>query len=198
MKSRNYYITLLIAFLVLPDYIQAELDERQLLLQREYAHVLRWDNVEGSPQWVAGELPQYHFQYGLHFVKLKPGQSTTVRLPQAAFLRLYHPSQLLSPDDVTVSHSNGSGLFASLPVAVSADASSLITQVDRSRNALLQVTRPTTHQEEIVLALFISRLESVGEIAPYRNVIPLTRSTVQLRRSDHAAGQTYWEWLPEN
>ncbi|MDH5480121.1 MAG: hypothetical protein OEX11_05110 [Nitrosomonas sp.] len=46
--------------------------------------------------------------------------------------------------------------------------------------------------------MFISRLESVGEIAPYRNVIPLTRSTVQLRRSDHAAGQTYWEWLPEN
>ena len=182
---------------VVPDSARAELDSMQFQLQRQFEEVLRWDNVEGKPEWVAGQLPRYHFKLGLHLVKLEPGKSITVRVPRGSYLRLYHPSHQLVNDDVTMLHSNGSGLYANLPIVTSTDQNSLIVQTDLGNPSLIQIIRPERHQEALSFALFFSRIEPVGEIAPYRDVIPLSLPSVQLRRGDQAASQTYWQLQPE-
>lgn len=177
--------------------VNAELDEIQQHLQSQFDVPLRWDNIEGAPAWVAGVSPRYHFSDGLHFITLKPGEFTTLRVPKGAYLRLYHPSQRLSNDEVNIQYSSGSGLYANLPAAISTDGHSLITHVDISKPSLIRVVRPETQIDELQLALFISRFEPVGEIAPYRDVIALPTPSLQMRRSDQAASQIYWQLHPK-
>ncbi|MDH5552391.1 MAG: hypothetical protein OEX82_03585, partial [Nitrosomonas sp.] len=173
--------------------MHAELDGMQQHLQRQFELPLRWDNIEGAPEWVAGQSPRYHLSDGLHFVTLKPGEYTTVRVPRGAYLRLYQPTLDLAHDEVNVQQSNGSGLYVNLPAIISDDGHSLMSNVDMSQPNLIRVSRAETHQQEIKLALFISRFTTVEEVVPYRDVVALPLPTLRMRRSDQAASQTYWQ-----
>ena len=187
----------LIIWMVCPAIVNAAYDDVQYRLQQAFETPLRWDNIEGKPEWVSGKPPRFHFFKGLHFVTLQPGENTVLLVPQGAHLRLYHPDHRLSKDDLDIQYSNGSGLFVSLPVAVSQDERSLITHRDVGKPNLIRVSHAAAHQSKLQFALFISRFEPLHSIAPYRNVVSLPTSTVKMRRSDQAASQTYWQLQPE-
>ncbi|MCB1984069.1 MAG: hypothetical protein KDF49_01415 [Nitrosomonas sp.] len=174
----------------------AELDEVNYQLQQEFDIPLRWDNIEGKPEWVAGKSPKFHFFSGLHFVTLKPGEHTTIHVPQGAYLRLHHPKRRLSVNDFNIQFSNGSGLFASLPATISDDGHSLITRRNTNHSSLIRINHQVHQTHDLQFALFISRNQSLNDIAPYRHVVPLPGSTIKMRRGNQAASQTYWQLLP--
>jgi len=179
-----------------PSQAEATLDEVQLRMLKPYALPMRWDNVEGAPQWVAGETPDHQWGSKLHQVHLKPGQWTTVRVPQQALLRIRHEAATLAEHDLQLALSTGSGLYQQQPPSFSSDRHDMIVHLQRPTSFLVRITRPKQARQGIDLALFISRREPLQALAPYRELIPLPGEQVQMRRNDQTAAQDYWLFAP--
>jgi outer membrane protein OmpA-like peptidoglycan-associated protein len=175
---------------------QAALDEVQVRLLQQYALPLRWDNVERKPQWVGGIRPSYDRQAGLHRVQLAPGESTTVRVARGEQVRVWRADGMLDAADLALEFSLGSGLYQRLPAALSEDHHGLLSRMSATAPYLARISRPRQASSALEVALFISRREPLGELAPYREVIALPGAAVQMRRGDQAAPQRYWQITP--
>ncbi|MDP2828866.1 MAG: OmpA family protein [Sulfuricellaceae bacterium] len=175
---------------------EAALDEVQVRMLRPYALPLRWDNVEHSPQWVKGAKPVYQRDPGLHSVRLEPGASIILRVPSGEQVRVWRADGTLAAADLDMDFSLGSGLYQRLPVALSDNRHDMLSRMRSSVSYLARISRPRQSASALEVALFISRHEPLGELAPYREVIALSGDSVQMRRADEAAAQTYWKFVP--
>ena len=186
----DLFVLLLMAGLF-PAPADAELDVVQAEMVAGDTLPMRWDNIEGAPWYVTGEAPAYSTQEDMHLVELNAGDMVTVRLPVYEMLRIYRPDGTLLPTDVQVSLSNGTGLYARWQPQRSHDGHSLLVAPQASDSMLVRIQVPANGQTRR-LALFISRHESLGKIAPYRGVVSLEGETVGIRRADQRGSRTFW------
>lgn len=184
---------LAIAFVTLTftENANSEIDEVQTLMLKQYEPLLRWDNVKSPPEWVDGAKPHYSLQSGMYKVKLKPGYSVKVRIPKDEYLRVFSPCALFK-DDISLDVSDGSGLYARSQANISMDRHTLLSQPNFNKPQLVKISRSKNKKSAIEIALFISRHETLGEIVPYRGLIPFDRHSVQMSSNDNAGTQTYW------
>ncbi len=157
-------------------------DQVQMDMVGRYPLPLRWDNVVGEPLWVAGAKPfwttaRHHdaerHETRVHRVRLPPNASVTVWVPANEGLRIDQALGRLHLDDLDVAVSNGSGLYISAAVQADAAGHSLLLPADWPEERLVQIRRPATADTGLEVALFVSRRDALGELAPYRHVIPL-------------------------
>jgi len=184
-------ILLLAVTTLFPMAASAELDVVQAKMVAGDSLPMRWDNIEGAPWYVAGNAPEYATSEGMHIVELKPGTSLTVRIPVYEMLRLYRPDGQLAVKDVEVFLSNGTGLYARWQTQRSSDGHSLLIVPQASDSMLARIQVPSDGKTQR-LAVFISRHESLGKIAPYRGVVGLEGESVGIRRADQRGARTFW------
>jgi hypothetical protein len=196
MRNRPGTLGLLLLALALVPGKAAELDEIQSYLVRGYELPLRWENVEHAPEWVGGVKPTYCLTLHMHVVELKPGETTTIRVPPDSMVRLHNQERTLSSGDVDVALSNGSGLYADWPTVPSTDGHSIFVVPESPISLLARVSRPCAAGSPLTVALFVSRREPLGEIAPYRCVVRFDAPSARVRRCDEAAPQEYWPVRP--
>ncbi len=119
--------------------------------------LLRWQNIEGVPYWVAGAPLEFEAASQLHAARLIPGGEVLVHLPSGSLLRVAGLGGRLQPQDVQLWVSNGSGLYrAALSAVVTADGSLLLAASDLE-TSLVRIVRPTDRATCLDVALFISR-----------------------------------------
>lgn len=126
---------------------------------------LRWDNIEGAPFWAGGEAPFFKYRFvepSLHEVRLEPRAFTILLMPANALLRIHRPAGALTPDDMDIHVSNGSGLEMPGKLVRSSDARSLLYHSRSLKPALVTLTRPGSSPGAITLALFVARLDFKG------------------------------------
>jgi hypothetical protein len=172
-------------------------DPHELRARETYALPLRWENVEGSPYWVAGAKPHYRQKEQMHLVSLEPGEDVVIKLPPRERLRVLNAQQPFQADDLEFWLSDGSGAYVNLPPQRSADAWSLLFSSDRSSTMLVRIRRPPQHQRALMVALFLSRSEPLDTIVPYRTMIKLAGTPVFIRRTTEATGVPFWLLTPE-
>ncbi|MEW6713483.1 MAG: hypothetical protein AB1306_00125 [Nitrospirota bacterium] len=190
LKSAIFCLTILCLILV-PLGSIAKLDDLQLRLLKQYDLPLRWDNIEGPPQWVSGKKLSYNYDAGLHMAELKPGEFVTFRVPSGETARIYNPECEFSIDDIELAVSNGSGAYSFLPYQFSADLKSIIFSPLNREPSLVRVSRKPDKDEGIKIAFFISRHETQDEIAPYRRMISLPGKFARIHRSGRSVEKNF-------
>jgi hypothetical protein len=150
-----------------------------------------WDNLEGSPYWLAGEAPRYNRLEDLHTVQLQPGAETLIRLPSRRSLHLFKVDGPLTPEELLVEFSNGSSLFIETPMQAGPDNSWRIAATAES-DRLVRLSRSEQHEKTIELALFISRLAKFPKLADYRSLPHMEGRVVRLQGPDMATTQPVW------
>ncbi|RMG91192.1 MAG: hypothetical protein D6703_05825, partial [Zetaproteobacteria bacterium] len=99
------------AMLLLPVSMQAEVDRVAMRMVDGLERPLRWDNIEGSPWWIAGTRLHYSPRRDMHVATLEQGQAIMLQVPAGEALRIYRPDQQLSVEQLSIQISDGSGLF---------------------------------------------------------------------------------------
>lgn len=186
---------LILGTLFFTQNANSEIDDMQTKLLKPYNQALRWDNIKTPPLWVAGIKPYYSSRSGLYEINLKPGDSVKVRIPRGENLRLFSRC-LLSQDDVKLDLSDGSGLYARTSLIPSQDRHSLLSRPNFYKPQLAILSRPRSKKTAIDIALFTSRHEVLGKLAPYRNHIQLNPDYVRMSSHDNAGTQVYGLFEP--
>uniref|UniRef100_UPI001690C9A6 hypothetical protein n=1 Tax=Aromatoleum evansii TaxID=59406 RepID=UPI001690C9A6 len=185
----------------------AQVDEVQLRLLTQFELPLRWDNVEpGRPYWTRGVRPAWRTAAGLHAVRLAPGESVTLRIPAGESLRVRALDDaakhaLAAPDGaLTIAFSNGTGLYAAQRPRRSADGLDwLVEATDAAPQAgpqLARVSLAAGHGEALEMALFVSRREPLGRIAPYRQLHELPGEPLDVQHQRGSRPLHYWAIEP--
>lgn len=152
------------------ENVHATLDDLENTLRRQEAVQIRWDNIEGTPFWVSGPQPIYEASLNLHLVTLSKQEPVTVRLTKEAYLRIHNPFGSLTPNDIDVLVSNGSGLFVSQNVFVS--GKDLILPPLHFGGAIVKLSLKKERKDNCKrVALLVSRYEPPAPMAPYRNLL---------------------------
>lgn len=156
-------------------------DQVQIDLLGRYPLPLRWDTVVGEPAWVAG-VPLFRGSTAgsreegrnptiTQQVRLAPGESVTVWIPASESLRIDRSGDRLTLADLEIAVANGSGLYVSIPAQLSAQGDSLLVPPDWPEERLARISRPAQARDPLDVALFISRRNALGILAPYRNLV---------------------------
>ncbi|NOZ54758.1 MAG: hypothetical protein GXP08_16745 [Gammaproteobacteria bacterium] len=191
------FIFMATAMLTLSSKLQAQIDPVEFSLQQSYHATLRWDNIEAAPYWVEGKRPQYQHSLQMHTIHFLKNSYVIVRLPARRYLRLYSPHHILQTQDWHISISNGSGIWIQTRLQNTNDPASLIIPQHHTHERLVRLRFSGQHSaNKAETALFLSRLEHLGTIAPYRNSIPLNSSKHTVRREHQSGGTHYWQLVP--
>lgn len=163
-------LLLLAVGLFLIKNAHAALDDLENKLRQQEAVELRWDNIEGTPFWVSGPKPSYDLALGFHLVTLSSQEPVTVRLTKESYLRIHSPFQTLTPNDVAVLTSNGSGLF--VPQTLLVSGKDLILPPLHFGGGVIQLRLTKGNKKDCQpVALFVSRYEPPAPMAPYRDLL---------------------------
>jgi hypothetical protein len=173
--------------------LRAATDAMQLRLLEAQQLPLRWDNVETSPAWVYGAAPLYNDKWKMHAVTLQPGKQAAFYLPPRRHLRLYNPDRVLQPDSVEALLSTGSGLAVAQTLQIAGDGHSLVLASRSDTPQWVHVTRPETQSDALSVAVFVSRLEPLPELAPYREPIPVSERKVWLTAEAFQLPELFWQ-----
>lgn len=139
---------------------------------------LRWDNLEGGDEWLAGPRPER--VDGLHEVSLRADDALKLRLPGGAYLRLTATDdQPLSIGDFAIEHSNGSGLFVDDQLMPLADGGLLLSPFSEEAG-VVRLRRVSRRPDRQRIALFLSRKLSPPSILAYREAIQLPLDSIEL------------------
>lgn len=182
-------------FLACPQTVSAMPDVVQEELLRQCRLPLRWDNIEGAPAWVDGVFPQYCQDIRMHRVVLEGTDETLLRIPAGEQLRIHDPESPLAAMDLDVMLADGSGLFAAWPLQRSEDGHSLLLSPEAAAPMLARVRLPAGGKTRS-LALFLSRRQPLGEIAPYRRVLELPGPASPLRTRRQATSEEFYRLEP--
>lgn len=181
----------------------AQVDDVQLRLATQFELPLRWDNVEsGRLYWTRGVRPAWRGEHGLHAVRLAPGQSVTVRVPALERLRVRALDDatravLAAPaETLSIALSNGSGLYAGQRARRSADGRDRVVDALTGSPQLARVTLAAHAPQAVEVALFVSRHEPLGHLAPYRQLHELAGPALDVQRADAPRAQHYWAIQP--
>ncbi len=159
------------SFFVVPFFYsgqiaQATLDDLENKLREQEPIQIRWDNVDGPPFWICGPQPIYDRKFGFHVINLNAQEPVTIRLTQEAHLRINDPTQILTPSDLEVFVSNGSGLYVEQSFVQS--GKDLILNPLNFGATIVKVKLKSKKRGCIPLGFFISRIEPPAQMAPYR------------------------------
>lgn len=164
-------------------------DAMQLRALEPYQQALRWDNVDGHPFWVNGNQPVYLGDAHMHGIHLTPGQYSIIHLPAYETLRLYAPDKALNPESLRVYLSDGSGLYVERSLQQATDGKSWLLSPRAAAASLVYIEA----REAQEFAVFVSRREPVGEVAPYPSFIALPAELVWLSRESLHLPEPYWQ-----
>ena len=181
---------------------------------------LRWDNLEGGPEWLQGPQPQLmrssaqHLNWGegktwwtdqqrqggqrdrVHQLELAPGETVLLRLPAQARLRLRaEDDKPLRSADLSWLRGNGSGLMLEVRPQPVDGGLELVSPL--SVPSLLRLTRPLTAQGPRRLSLWLARWPEPPTLAQYRTeILPSgdDQAHASVRLADQRSGgqQRFW------
>lgn len=180
---------------LLPVLAQGNLDDLQLRLARQFDLPLRWDNVEdGHTYWLGGNRPFRGVDRRWQVVNLAAGERLTIKLPAGEAVRvLREDGQPLTEDALTFRLSGGSGAALRVPGLPGDDGRSLIAAGFPGYAGLMHLERPENAQENLRVAVFVSRRMPFKEVAPYRERWSLPLPERGMRRASDGAETTYWQ-----
>ena len=184
-------VVLLIPAPVFSGIDQHELNQRQRLDQN-----LRWDNVQGGPLWVDGDMPEANHAWNMHSVRLQQDEKITLRIPTGTELRFVNPSHELRRDMLQISLSDGSGLAVEYLPLQSTNRHSLLVRSNADQPLLVHVTKADTGPTDIEFAVFVSRREDVTQNLSYSEALPLSLERISLRRNKDLIAEDYWRLHP--
>lgn len=192
-RSRKLARALAGALALLAVNAEAQVDPLQLRLLTQFEQPLRWDNVEpGGPYWEKSAQPTWRKDRSYHAIRLEPGQRVLVKVPPWETLRLHDPSGAALPEELSVSLSSGTGLHVAQRPRRSRDGRDWLVEARAGEPQLARVVLAPGAPRSVDVALFVSRHEPLGIVAPYRHPVRLPRPSVKLRRAVEAAGQAHW------
>jgi len=171
-------------------------DEVQLQLLQQYSTPLRWDNVEGPPQWVSGPEPRYQFRQRLHFIDLRPGEEVTLRAAPGTWLRLAGQIKTMKPEDLEIGVSTDARLFVAATSINTIDPYSMLIELPGDKPSLVRLLRPLRAETNMVFAAYFSRVEPFNTLAPYRETVRLPGDAVHIRREGEATSKPAWALNP--
>ena len=192
MKSSVSILFLLLLLVGMPGTSSSDLDDVQLKLLQQYELPLRWDNVDKAPLWVCGTAPSYSFKHGMSIITLKPGSFVDVALPAYEILRIMNPEGALPPGSVEVSASQGNGLQAYLGLQASTDGRSLLLAPNGPDQLMCRVSLPMDSNCGLSVAIFVSRRDTLNEIAPYRRQLCLPGCPIKLKSSEKCGSEKFF------
>ena len=192
MKSAVSILCLLLLLVGMPGTSSSDLDDVQLKLLQQYELPLRWDNVDKAPLWVCGTAPSYSFKHGMSIITLKPGSFVDVALPAYEILRIMNPEGALPPGSVEVSASQGNGLQAYLGLQASTDGRSLLLAPNGPDQLMCRVSLPMDSNCGLSVAIFVSRRDTLNEIAPYRRQLCLPGCPIKLKSSEKCGSEKFF------
>jgi hypothetical protein len=188
----------LVACLTQAAVCLADIDDVQLRLLDQFKQPLRWDNVTGCPEWVGGTKPYYSRVHGMHVVRLEPGHSVIVKVRSHEMVRVLNPNGPLTVGSLELALSQGTEMYAAVIPAISSDGKSAVVLPEAADPMLCRVAVPPSAPCGLEVALFISRRDVLGEIAPYRGVICLPGARVKVERSDKGGWEKFWPLMPNH
>lgn len=171
--------------------LQAEFDRVELQLHQDYAPVQRWEQVTASRYWLAGK--RLGDPAGARWaIRLEPGEQALVHLPADEVLRL----RATGPDKNSswpprVQLGAGSGLFRPVQVLKAQHEGDLLVPNDKSQAMHVRLSQPPAGSAAVTFTAWVSRHEPLGNIAPYRQLIPLSAAGVHIRAQAASSGQRY-------
>jgi hypothetical protein len=178
------WLRFLLVWLIIGPAANADPDQVQIDMVGRYPLALRWDNVVGArsgspapnrlPGTVGTERNQNGTTQGCIEFACIPVIVLRSGVPASEGLRIYRPDGRLAPDDLMVAAGNGSGLFIEVPLQPSAAGDSLLLAPDWPEERLVRVSRLPDKAGTLEIALFVSRRDALGQLAPYRETIEQT------------------------
>ena len=207
---KNNIILFILFILTFPiTYCQAGINGMQVDYFKDHKLPLRWDNIETSAQLVTGPEPQYNTSFDMHTIDLTPGGVLKIVIPEHQMLRIYFPMSCIPKEDLKISLSNGTGLHSFLPVSPDAENQSLLVRPASSHPSICRiflprsVTLPRCYSQVhgdynecnpcFPVALFLSRKEMPPQIAPYRDLIPLSGTPINLVHKKTPGSIPFWQ-----
>lgn len=191
ISAQKILLTVLIG-LFAASPVQAEIAPWLLEFLDRYNIPLRWDNVEGTPEWISGVLPRYSSEYKCHAVTFRPGEDVLIRVPSRSMVRVYGSTgDTLGDPTLKAFVSDGNGLFMERSVIRGEDGRSWLLHTGLEKNGLVRFFLPSSAGGPVQAALFVSRYESAGNPRPYRNLVELSAPVVQVREKYLDAGRLF-------
>ncbi len=137
---------------------------------------LRWDNLEGGEEWLAGPRPQR--RDGLHWLDLAEDDGVTIWMAGDSALRIKGEAGApLATGDLSIWASNGSGLFREVPLRSLAPDGLLLPPVSEEAG-ILRLRRNRPADEDARIALFVSRpVQPPGPLAYRERIEPPLEET---------------------
>ena len=148
--------------------LAVELDDARLSRTAPGTAQWRWENVEKAPQWVSGARPRYSLRDRLDVMTLRPGESTTFKVPARGAIRVVRMDGELAAGDLQIWVSNGSGLYRHLLSGINRDDGSLIAVPDASGPSLARVVHAGERDCPLRVSVFTSRFLAPEFIDGYR------------------------------
>ncbi|MFC7737635.1 hypothetical protein ACFQX4_17740 [Roseomonas sp. GCM10028921] len=152
--------------------------------------LLRWDNIQGSPLWVDGAAPRRKHGQGLYTVTLSPGETTRFTVPAGAVMRLRAPERPITPADLAITVSQGSGLAVTAVPAQSVNGRDLLLGIPPSWPAVVTLIRPADAPSPLEIAPFLARFTAPPDPVAYRDRLDLPGPDRNIRLGRR------WESLP--
>ncbi|MEW6350996.1 MAG: hypothetical protein AB1646_18210, partial [Thermodesulfobacteriota bacterium] len=196
MRRSVVWLLSLMSCLTLSAVCSADVDEVQLRLLSQFGTPLRWDNVTGGCDWVGGSRPCYDKTLDMHVTRLVPGGSIIVKVRPYEMFRVFNPTGPIGPDAVEIASSQGTSLYVVEHPQISTDGKSLLCSPHSPDPLLFRVERPVSSPCPLDVALFISRRDTLGEIAPYRGPVCVPGPGLRVGRSDQCGWEKFWPLVP--
>jgi len=165
------------------DSAAAGIDRIEAALAQQRPPPLRWYNVEGAPYWLDGPRPRHSPERSLHVLSLQVQESSLLRLPAGAWLRLQDPRRPLCPGEFEVAAGPGSGAYLALTPAEDDDPYSLLYGDPLPQERVVRLTRLRACEGARELALFVSVTQALAPERQYRDRLALPLPAVTLHGS---------------
>ena len=151
---------------------------------------LRWENVTGATNWVAGARPERDLRSGFHAVDLHEGSEVAMHVPAHAVLRVVAlNSGALAPPIFAVSQ--GTGLAHERPALAAPDARSWLLRTGSAQPSVIHLSHSAKQATSAQYALFLGRYEPPPSPIAYRHALPLPGAPIQIRRADEAVATNH-------
>ncbi len=182
----------LLTLLLLGTVRSEALDDLQAELVRGYGLPLRWYNTGGEPL-ASGWRPQLRLEVDpRRRFDLAPGEDLVFWLPAWEIARIDAEQGEINADQFEISCSAGGGLFRIVSPTITSDRRSLLVIPDSQTPLLIRVARKGDSTDRQKVALYVSQREPLGEIAPYRHLLPLPLTTVPVGRPGLQGDEPFW------
>lgn len=115
------------------------LDADRIAATEDRIAKLRWFNIEGAPEWLAGVAPEATRPGTPHRIVLGPGEESILRVEAPGQLRIRSEAAPAQLGMLEYALSNGSGLFYTVDPVLREDAGDLLLQPDQPEDVVYRI-----------------------------------------------------------